>query len=248
MDPVTQSELDTLQCSLSDDGLVFLDGFHSVKHAVRFGADMLLVASANSAKLDTLLDAVEPMVAKAISESVKSIKWREIEALGRSRPHWTGVWGVARRPTYVPADAFEVSAPLILLENPQNLGNVGACIRVAAATGSGGVLLLGDVDLWSAPVIRAAAGLHFALPVIRIPDLTAIGRPIIAIDPQGEEIGLAKIPENPIFAFGNERSGISEKILSLSSLKVRLPMREGVSSLNLAVAVGAVLYGTQKAC
>ena len=46
-----------------------------------------------------------------------------------------------------------------------------------------------------------------------------------------------------ILAFGTERDGLSDALLAGAEQRVRLPMRAGVSSLNLATAVAAVLYG-----
>ena len=50
------------------------------------------------------------------------------------------------------------------------------------------------------------------------------------------------MPERAILAFGTERHGLSDAILCRADLRLGIPMREGVSSLNLATAVAAVLY------
>jgi tRNA G18 (ribose-2'-O)-methylase SpoU len=46
-----------------------------------------------------------------------------------------------------------------------------------------------------------------------------------------------------LLAFGAERRGLSTEVLDRADLRVRIPMRSGVSSLNLATSVAAVLYG-----
>ena len=51
-------------------------------------------------------------------------------------------------------------SPVVLLEDPRNMGNRGACVRVAAAANVAGVLTLGTNDPWNAEAVRAAAGLH----------------------------------------------------------------------------------------
>ena len=43
-------------------------------------------------------------------------------------------------------------------------------------------------------------------------------------------------------AFGSERRGLSTALLDAADARVALPMRDGVSSLNLATAVAATLY------
>src|SRR6185437_12649087 len=58
-------------------------------------------------------------------------------------------------------------APIVLLEDPRHLGNLGACVRVAAAASAAGVLTTGRQDPWHPDALRGSAGLHFALPVAR---------------------------------------------------------------------------------
>ena len=68
------------------------------------------------------------------------------------------------------------------------MGNLGAAIRVAAAADAAAVLTTGHNDPWHPDAIRGSAGLHFALPVARIDAApTTTERPLIAVDPDGEE-------------------------------------------------------------
>jgi TrmH family RNA methyltransferase len=45
-----------------------------------------------------------------------------------------------------------------------------------------------------------------------------------------------------VLAFGTERDGLSDELLQRADARIRIPMREGVSSLNLATSVAAVLF------
>ncbi len=45
-----------------------------------------------------------------------------------------------------------------------------------------------------------------------------------------------------VLAFGTERDGLSPELAARAEALLRIPMREGVSSLNLATAVAAVLF------
>jgi TrmH family RNA methyltransferase len=45
-----------------------------------------------------------------------------------------------------------------------------------------------------------------------------------------------------VLAFGTERDGLSDALLARSDARLALPMRPGVSSLNLATAVSGVLF------
>ena len=85
-------------------------------------------------------------------------------------------------------------------------------------------------------------GLHFALPVARSRVLRTGDRPLIALDPEGDVLRPGLIPPRAVLAFGTERDGLSDELLAQADARVALRMRAGVSSLNLATAVSAVLY------
>ena len=50
------------------------------------------------------------------------------------------------------------------------------------------------------------------------------------------------VPERAILAFGTERHGLSSEVFERAEARVSIPMREGVSSLNLATSVAIVLF------
>jgi len=134
---------------------------------------------------------------------------------------------------------------VVVLEDPRDLGNLGACVRVAAAADAAGVLSTGTHDPWHPDVLRGAAGLHFALPVMRLADIEQLKdtkRPLLAIDPAGDPLVPAELPERALLAFGTERYGLSEELGVRAEARVSIPMRSGVSSLNLATSVAAVLF------
>jgi RNA methyltransferase, TrmH family len=156
----------------------------------------------------------------------------------------TGVIAIARRPRIDLGAVLSARphAPLVLLDQPSHLGNLGAVVRVAAAAGAAGVLTTGRHDPWNPAALRGSAGLHFALPVARIDALPACGRPLVALDPEGEPLHPHALPPGVILAFGSERRGLDRRILERAGRRVAIPMRAGVSSLNLATAVAVVLY------
>ncbi len=122
------------------------------------------------------------------------------------------------------------------------MGNMGACVRVAAAADAAAVLTTGSNDPWHPEALRGAAGLHFALPVAR--GRGAAGeRPAPGRDrSRGRAAATRRARPAPILAFGTERYGLSEALLERADARLAIPMREGVSSLNLATAVSAVLF------
>ena len=108
------------------------------------------------------------------------------------------------------------------------------------------VLSTGSHDPWHPDALRGAAGLHFALPVARLAaawtSSTRCDRPLLAIDPDGEPLDPSALDPRAVLAFGSERYGLSEELGARATARVSIPMRAGVSSLNLATSVAAVLF------
>jgi TrmH family RNA methyltransferase len=220
-----------------DRALVVLEGFHAVKHALRFGAELLGAWTADAPELEALRARLAPDVSLAPAV----VERAELAAVVPRAQ----VVAVARRPRQPgPAElvAAPGAAPLVLLEDPRHLGNLGACVRVAAAAGAAGVLTTGRQDPWHPDALRGSAGLHFALPVVRTRSVDVGARTLVALDPGGEPLRPALVPAGAVLAFGTERDGLSDALLERAAARLALPMRPGVSSLNLATAVAAALY------
>lgn len=226
-----------------DPHLAVLEGFHALKHALRFGAEVLEAVAADPVQLRELTAELAPDLGDALAERTSPVSAELIAALVPQAPR-TGVVAIARRPEVDPVAvlAGQAPAPLVLLEDPRTMGNMGACVRVAAAAEAAGVLTTGHNDPWHPDALRGAAGLHFALPVVGVEELPTCGRPLVAIDPGGEDFRPAELPPRAILAFGTERYGLSADLLARADARLGIPMRPGVSSLNLATAVAAVLF------
>jgi RNA methyltransferase, TrmH family len=226
-----------------DPGLAVLEGFHALKHALRFGAEVLEAVAADQAQLRELAAELAPDLGDALAERTSPVSAGLIAELVPQAPR-TGVVAIARRPEIDPAAvlAGQAPAPVVLLEDPRTMGNMGACVRVAAGADAAGVLTTGPNDPWHPDALRGAAGLHFALPVVGVEELPAGDRPLVAIDPGGEDLRPAELPPRAILAFGTERYGLSAGLLARADARLGIPMRAGVSSLNLATAVAAVLF------
>jgi TrmH family RNA methyltransferase len=226
-----------------DSGLAVLEGFHALKHALRFGAELIEAVSSDPDGLERLAAELAPDLSGTLADRVAGVDAEVLAQVVPQAPR-TGVVAIARRPTVdiEKALADERSSPIVLLEDPRTMGNMGACVRVAAAADAAGVLTTGSNDPWHPDALRGAAGLHFALPVAAIEALPASDRPLVAVDPEGEETDLRALSSRSILAFGTERHGLSAELLDRADARLAIPMRAGVSSLNLATAVAAVLF------
>ncbi|MFZ1154955.1 MAG: TrmH family RNA methyltransferase [Solirubrobacteraceae bacterium] len=223
--------------------LVVLQGFHALKHALRFGASVELVACVDPQELKRLVEGLAPELGSEIQRLAVALPAEAFKRLGPYVPH-TGVVSIARRAVSDPLALLmsKTDRPIVLLEDPRHFGNLGAVVRVAAAVEAAGVLTTGRQDPWDPVAVRGSAGLHFALPVARVERLPKTDIPLLAFDPEGEELRPDLVPRRALLAFGTERAGLSDELLGRADIRLRLPMREGVSSLNLATSVAAVLY------
>lgn len=226
-----------------DRELVVVEGFHALKHALRFGAELLEAVAVDPDSLEALAADLAPDLAGTLAERVETI---DAETLARIVPlvPRTGVVAIARRP---PLDlaatlADPRPAPVVLLEDPRNMGNIGACVRVAAAAAAAAMLTTGEHDPWYPDAVRGGAGLHFALPVGSIEALPESDRPLLAIDPEGEDLAPERLPPRAVLAFGTERHGLTGGLLERADARIAIPMRPGVSSLNLATSVAVTLF------
>lgn len=221
-----------------DPSLVVLEGLHAVKHALRFDADVIEAWSPNPSTLHQLTAALAPDVAAAILTRTAACAAAVFERLTPG-PVSSGIVALARRPQRPwPAAGGSV----IVLDRPRHLGNVGAAIRVAAAAGARGVLVLGDVDPFHPTVVRGAAGLQFAITCRQASTLPTGRGPLVAFGAGGTPLADAAYPADAWLAFGSERAGLSEEVDAAACRRVTIPMRAGVSSLNLATAVAVALY------
>jgi TrmH family RNA methyltransferase len=231
-----------------DRTLVVLDGLHAIKHAVSFGAVLEDLVTPDPHSLHTLAHNLAPDLVEL---------FRRARPIGDAFhaltpvPPRTPVVAIAKRPTFNVQAVFDDNGlqPIVLLDRPRHPGNIGAAVRVAAAAGAAGLFTTGDADPWSAAAVRGGAGLQFALPVCTIAALPDTSRPVIGVHPDGAELdpnsyGQAQAP-GPVFVFGSERDGLSADMLARATQTVRIPMRAGVSSLNLATAVAVILYGSR---
>ncbi|GHD85280.1 TrmH family RNA methyltransferase [Streptomyces naganishii] len=224
---------------------VLLDGFHALKHAVRFGAEVPVAVTADRRAALALADELAPDVRGTLDALLAEVPPGTYASLV-PRPHPTAVAALAVRPSRQ-ANVRALTdtarrAPVVVLDEPRNLGNAGAVIRLAAGFGAAGVVTTGTLDPWHPTVVRGGAGLHFATAVERLTVDELPRGPLFALDPEGEDIRGLKLPDDAVLAFGSERSGLSAGLRVRADHLVALPMRPQVSSYNLATSVAMTLY------
>lgn len=134
------------------------------------------------------------------------------------------------------------------LDRIQDPGNMGTLLRTAAAAGISQVYASpGCADAWSAKVLRAAQGAHFALKLFEKTDLEALcGRlqvPLLATSlDEAASLYAEPLPGACAWVFGNEGQGVQASLLARADRRVFIPQAAGVESLNVTVAAGVCLF------
>ena len=161
-----------------------------------------------------------------------------------------GIVAAVHRPTFRPSSPDEKTLYLVV-DRVQDPGNLGTMIRTAAAAGVHAVYCLkGTVDPYNPKTLRATMGSIFRIPIeVRVDsqDLVAGLRRhkcrLIAADIAAKHYHF-EVPYAGCTAIiiGNEGQGIETSLLSVADIKVKIPLAQGVESLNAAVACGILLF------
>jgi 23S rRNA (guanosine2251-2'-O)-methyltransferase len=140
---------------------------------------------------------------------------------------------------------------LVLLEGVTDTGNLGAVLRSAAAAGADGVLLGGEGTVGLLPgVLKASAGTAERVPVAReahatrrIAGLRERGFAAVALVARGGVPWHGLDLGGPlVLVAGGEDRGLRPGIVRACSALATIPLARGVESLNVAVAVGVLLF------
>jgi len=149
----------------------------------------------------------------------------------------------AEIPLPPPQDIFSLKTVLIL-DRIADPGNLGTLLRTAYALGWDGTAMLpGTVDLFNDKAIRAAQGATFRLPYAALePESFGSWKGAFYVaDMDGAPLSELKLDSPRALILGNEGQGISPWAEKLGT-KVRIPMRPGAESLNVAAAGAILLY------
>ncbi len=137
---------------------------------------------------------------------------------------------------------------VMILEETNDPGNLGALIRTALALGWEGILLLGNCcDPFNDKALRAAKGATFRIPIqqsswAEILPLLDKKTQLVAADLEGTPLEEYPLRHGPLFlVMGNEAKGISAEA-KVHCQKVTIPMHGPIESLNVAAAGAILLY------
>ncbi|MGO9230106.1 MAG: 23S rRNA (guanosine(2251)-2'-O)-methyltransferase RlmB [Bryobacteraceae bacterium] len=225
-----------------------LCGIHPVAEALRSGhpLERLLVAQgAGGSRLQELID-----LARRSSVPVRFEPRSALDRLAGSPAH-QGVVAMGAARQYADIEQVAHAELLVVLDGVEDPHNLGAVMRTAHAAGAGGIVVperraasLTDV------AAKAAAGAMEHLPVTRVTninrtleDLKKRGYWIYGLDERGPESYDRVAYSLPTaIVLGGEGKGLHEQVKKHCDALVRIPLVGKISSLNVSVAAGIVLF------
>ena len=142
--------------------------------------------------------------------------------------------------------------PLIIaLDGVSDVRNFGAIVRTAECLGAHAVIIpeRGSARI-TADAVKTSAGALHTFPVCReksivrtVEFLKKSGLKIIcSAEKSGGKASGTDLTGPAILILGSEDKGISRELLALADHTVRIPMTGTISSLNVSVAAGILLY------
>ncbi len=148
----------------------------------------------------------------------------------------------------VPADT--PAGTWLALYEVRDPGNLGTILRTADFAGVRQVFLVGDCcDPFSLECVRASMGSIFAVSIVMLDRETfeamadAAKMPLIAASMHGKWTSDSKtFGAACILLMGNEQKGLPGELEDKCDVLLRLPMRAGADSLNLATATALLVY------
>jgi RNA methyltransferase, TrmH family len=232
-------------------GRFLVEGPNLIQAALRRGSVVEIYVTESAAqrfgdllaRLDTPVHPITDRAAKALSDTVTPVGLVGVCEL--AQPSLTAV--LEGQPALL-AVAVGISEP----------GNAGTLIRIADAMGADAVVLAGQaVDPYNGKCLRASAGSIFTIPVLTAPDapaavdaLTAAGMQVLATAVDGEmnlDEALPLLTASTAWLFGPEAHGLPADVAARATRRVRIPMRGGAESLNVAAAAAICLYQSARA-
>lgn len=226
-----------------------LAGIHPVREALRAGRSLDRVLVARGAGGPRLQEIIE-----ACRERSVPVRFEPREALDRASngAAHQGVVAFGAAQGYADLeDAAKDAELLVLLDGVEDPHNLGAIVRTAHAAGATAVLVperraAGLTET----VAKAAAGALEHLPVVRIGNVTQTletlkkrGFWIYGLDERGTQLYSEIDYARPtVIVLGGEGAGLHQLVKKHCDILVRIPMAGAISSLNVSVAAGVVLF------
>ncbi|HXW46795.1 MAG TPA: RNA methyltransferase [Streptosporangiaceae bacterium] len=230
----------------AEHGLFIAEGEKVIRRAIAAGYPVrsLLVAED---KLATIAD-----VAAGCQAPLYIVPAAVAEQLTGYRVHRGALASMRRQPLPAVADVLAAARRVVVLEDIVDHANVGSVFRCVAALGFDAILLSPRcADPFYRRAIKVSMGAVFSVPYCRLTDwrgavdaLKANGFRVLAMtpDPGATPIGEVSGAGRLALLIGSEGNGLSGRWLAAADEVVRIPMHNGVDSLNVGSATAIACY------
>ena len=221
-----------------NDSLLFLDNFKIIKDAIAGGLQPKYIF-VDDEKNNVFADCNCP---------VYKVDRHIIEQLADSKTP-QGVVCIAEYTQHI---VEEPKTNFLVLDRLQDPGNVGTLIRTAFACGFEYIYLLDSVKPTNSKLVRSTVGTIFNTKIISMTSEDFIEKAkqwnlnLLVADMDGENIFTFENKDKIGLIVGNEGQGVSDKLIEICSHKVRIPMKQGVESLNAAISGAVIMYQIAK--
>lgn len=228
----------------AESGLFLVEGIHHVGEAIEAGWDVESVFYAPELLSSEF---AHDLIARLASKP-QPVSAPVMESLAdKENPQGIIALVHQRKISLADLGAPKVAVALVA---PQDPGNVGTILRTMDAVAADALFLLdGGVELYHPTVVRSSMGTLFWKPVVQtsfrdFADWSRIrAYQLIGTSAHGSADYQTFVPKYPwILVFGNEQKGLSPEQMQSCDVTLSLPMKGRVSSLNLSVAAGVLLY------
>ena len=221
------------------EGRFLCEGVKLVEEALRWGAEVELLAAAEGAALPAGL----PPETRRVELPAELLDY--VSTVDTPQ----GVLALCRTPETAPPAELPPGRYLVL-DGVQDPGNVGTIWRTADAFGAQGLFLLpGCAEPFSPKTVRSTMGACFRLPVweAELETLSALlgraGLPLYATALREDTEDIRGVPlTRAAVVIGSEGQGVSPPVLAACEKTLKIPMRERCESLNAAAAGTVVLW------
>ena len=226
-----------------------LAGIHPVREAIRAGRALervLVVKGAGGPRIQEIIDLCR--------DRKIAIRFESRENLDRAAggANHQGVVAIGAASRYATLEETAAAGGLhVILDGVEDPHNLGAIVRTAHAAGASAVVIPERRAAGLTEVVeRAAAGALAYLPVVRVTNITRALEQlkehrywIYGLDERGtEQYDKVDYATPAAFVLGGEGHGLHEHVAKNCDVLVRIPMSGEVSSLNVSVAAGVVLF------
>jgi TrmH family RNA methyltransferase len=227
-----------------ESGLFLVEGIHHVGEALEAGWDVEAVLYASG----VLTSAFAHDLITRLAFTPQLVTAQVLESLA-DKDNPQGILAMVRQKKTQFKDLKPVTRALALV-SPQDPGNVGTILRTMDAVGADALFLLdGGVELYHPTVVRSSMGTMFWKPVVQtsFSEFVQWARggnyQLIGTSAHGDVDYHTLVPQTPwVLVLGNEQKGLTTEQTKACDVTVSLPMHGRVSSLNLSVAAGVLLY------